>query len=253
VLWAVLALVFFASFVALGTWQLYRMSWKHELIARVEGRIHALPQPAPGPAAWAGLDPAQDEYRRVKLTGTFLNQDETLVQATTELGSGFWVLTPLKTADGSIVLVNRGFVPPDRRNPAVRGAAQPEGVVTVTGLLRPSEPGGAFLRHNDPAAGRWYSRDVSAIAAAHGLRDVAPYFVDEEAAPGTPRPGEGMLRPNVWPAPGLTVVAFRDNHLGYAITWYVLALMVLAATVYVGRIEYRQRGGLTTDGEGHVA
>ena len=87
----------------------------------------------------------------------------------TELGGGYWVMTPLVRDDGTTVLVNRGFVPADKRDPASWRSAEPA-AVTVTGLLRMTEPGGAFLRSNDPAADRWYSRDVAAIAASRGSR-----------------------------------------------------------------------------------
>lgn len=176
------------------------------------------------------VDAAQDAYRRVRLAGTFLHDRETLVQAVTEQGGGWWVLTPIRTAQGSMILVNRGFVSPERRNPATRQAGNPAGNVEVTGLLRMSEPDG-FLRRNDPAAGRWYSRDVAAIAAARGLTDVAPFFIDADAAPNA----------GGWPIGGLTVVAFRNEHLVYALTWFALALMAAATVVVVGRDEWRRR------------
>lgn len=204
-----------AGLLALGTWQLERRVWKHELIARVESRIHAAPVAAPGSAAWPAIG-AGDAYRRLRVTGHFLHGQETLVTAATEHGSGYWVLTPLVSGDGFTVLVNRGFVPPERRDPATRAAGQTAGVVTVTGLLRLAEPGGGFLRANDPGAGRWYSRDVAAIAAAHGLGGAAPYFIDADAAPNV-----GEL-----PIGGLTVIAFPDNHLVYALTWFALAAML---------------------------
>ncbi|TEA78969.1 SURF1 family protein [Allopusillimonas ginsengisoli] len=240
-IWAVLAAVAFSGFIALGNWQLRRLAWKHELIARVTQRTHAPAVPVPDQAHWPAVSVAQDEYRKVTLHGTFLHQDETLVQASTELGAGFWVLTPLKQVDGSYVLVNRGFVSPAHRDPASRGQPAPQGEVNITGLLRLPEPGGAFLRHNKPSEGRWYSRDVQAIAALHGLAPTAPFFVDQSAPPGTLAPGPTSAMPTVWPVPGLTVVSFRDNHLVYAITWYVLALMVAGAAVFVGRLEYLQR------------
>jgi surfeit locus 1 family protein len=220
-----------AALVALGTWQLHRRAWKLDLIQRIENRVHAPPVAAPGRAEWPTVTASTHEYRRVRATGVFLHERETLVRASTELGFGFWVLTPLRTPDGTLVLVNRGFVPPERRDPATRAAGQIAGETTVTGLLRMTEPGGAFLRANDPSADRWYARDVAAIAAARGLGDVAPYFIDADAASSVP---DG-------PVGGLTVIAFHNNHLIYAITWYALAMMLAGATAYIVREQGRLR------------
>jgi len=206
-----LALLFAAGFVALGVWQVERRAWKHELIAAVNARIHAAPVAAPGPAAWPGISAAKDAYRRVRARGHFRHDKAVLVKAVTDRGAGYWVLTPLETP-AFTVLVNRGFVPQNERD----AASRPEGSVTVTGLLRISEPGGAFLRANDPGAGRWYSRDVAAIAKAEGLGRVAPYFIDADAA-----------QAKGYPVGGLTVVRFPDNHLVYALTWVALALLCL--------------------------
>jgi surfeit locus 1 family protein len=224
-----LAVFFFTVFVGLGTWQLKRRVWKLDLIARVEQRVRAPPTIAPGPRQWPAITAATDEYRRVTATGTFLDDSQTLVQAVTELGAGYWVLTPLREADGSIVLVNRGFVPSDERD-----RVQPAAAVSVTGLLRITETRGGFLRHNDPTANRWYSRDVQAIAAARGLTHVAPYFIDADAA--APRSADNSAATaagggtGVTPVGGLTVITFHNSHLIYAITWYTLALMVAGAT-----------------------
>ncbi len=220
------ALAGMAGFAALGVWQLERRAWKLELIDRVERRIHAEPVPAPGPETWPSIDAAGYAYRRVRLTGRFLHDRETLVQAVTELGGGYWVLTPLVTPQGMTVLVNRGFVAGDRREPGASSAGNPVGETQVTGLLRISEPDG-FLRRNDPAAGRWYARDVAAIAAARGLADVAPYFVDADASSDVSSNGPGG------PRGGLTVVAFNNHHLIYALTWFVLALMAGGAGLFV--------------------
>ncbi|RVT93056.1 SURF1 family protein [Sphingomonas crocodyli] len=195
-----LALIATIGFVALGIWQIERRAWKLDLIARVEAGIHAAPVPI--------AEAHGDEYRRVTATGTFLHDKSVRVQALTERGAGFWLLTPLRTAQG-IVLVNRGFVPAGWRD-LCEGA---QGGVRVTGLLRLTEPGGGFLRANDPRAGRWYSRDVAAIAAARGLGPVASFFVDADASPH--KVG--------YPVGGLTVVRFNNNHLVYALTWFGLA------------------------------
>lgn len=222
-----------AGLSALGIWQLERRVWKLDLIARVEQRIHAVPIAAPGPAAWPAINASDDEYRRVSVSGQFLNGRETLVQAATELGAGYWVLTPLRTSEGFTVLVNRGFVPAERRDPATRAAGQLAGERAVTGLMRMTEPKGGFLRSNDPMMDRWYSRDVAAIAKTRGLSEAAPYFIDADASPNS-----GGL-----PRGGLTVIRFPNNHLVYALTWFTLALMLAGATLFAARHEWRGRGG----------
>jgi surfeit locus 1 family protein len=243
---AVAGILLFVLFLALGTWQVERRSWKLGLIERVEQRVHASPAAAPGREQWSRVNTADDEYRHVRLAGIFLHDRETLIQASTTLGAGHWVLTPLRTPQGWLVLVNRGFVPPERRERATRAESEPPGEVQVTGLLRMTEPGGGFLRRNDSAADRWFSRDVQAIAAARGLADVAPFFVDEDAP--APRPADAAANPR-WPAGGLTVIAFPNNHLVYAITWYALALMVAAAAWLVARSERVATGAKSAAGD----
>jgi surfeit locus 1 family protein len=218
--------------VSLGVWQVHRLAWKRDLIQRVEQRVHAPPVAAPGREQWWQVDAANSEYLHVVVRGRYRNDRETLVQAVTERGGGFWVLTPLQTVDGYTVLINRGFVPPTHRDPATRAQGQIEGDTTVTGLVRMSETGGAYLRANEPAADRWYSRDVAAIAAARGLSDVAPYFIDADANEALPAEA---------PAGGLTVIRFNNNHLQYALTWFALAVMVAGGAFLVLRQEWRWR------------
>ena len=210
-------LLVIGSLLALGTWQVKRLAWKEALIAQVDTRIHAPPVAAPETAT------KDDAYLRVTARGRYLPDATTLTLAATEKGSGYWVLSPLRTDDGRIILINRGFVP-KREKPSV-----PAGEQSVTGLLRISEPGGGFLRDNDPAADRWYSRDVAAIAAKRGLRGVAPYFIDAEAEPNSGAGGSDQ------PIGGLTVISFPNNHLVYAITWYILAIMAAAALIFLIR------------------
>ncbi|RYX97528.1 MAG: SURF1 family protein [Bradyrhizobiaceae bacterium] len=226
---AVFAALGIAGFMALGIWQVERRAWKLDLIARVDQRSHAAPVAAPGPAAWLAITRSDDEYRRVATTGTFVPDKDALVQAVSDLGAGFWVITPLRTDADFTVLVNRGFISSDERK-ADRFAA-PTTPVTVTGLLRVSEPKGGFLRSNDPAADRWFSRDVAAIAESRKLGVVAPYFIDADKS----LDGIGQ------PRGGLTVVSFANNHAVYALTWFGLALMLTAAAIYVGRDEWRIR------------
>jgi surfeit locus 1 family protein len=237
VLFAALALLLIVLFAGLGTWQVIRLQWKLDLIARVDARVHAAPVAPPPSARWHGITAESDEYRRVQVAGTYLYEYTTPVQALTEQGSGYWLLTPLCTGDGHVILVNRGFIPAApgertryeaRTSPGYPCAANAGGAVQVQGLLRISEPKGYFLRPNDPAANRWYARDVVAIAAARGLPSTltAPFFIDAAAGqnpPGSPDQPQG----------GLTVVSFHNSHLVYAVTWYALALMVAGAWWWV--------------------
>ncbi|WP_246686914.1 SURF1 family protein [Mesorhizobium sp. B2-4-19] len=226
---ALLGLLGVLVFVGLGIWQLERRVWKLDLIARVDQRIHAPVVDAPGPATWGGMTAAGDEYSHVRLAGRFLDGKNTLVQAVTELG-GYWVLTPMRTDRGFVVLVNRGFIPQERKAEFEQESGGLGSATVIDGLLRMSEPGGGFLRSNDAAGNRWYSREVAAIAAARGLtNDIAPYFVDAEASAG-------------WPRGGLTVVAFRNSHLVYALTWFTLAA-ILAAALAAPMIGARRRRG----------
>ncbi|WP_182084962.1 SURF1 family protein [Aureimonas sp. ME7] len=224
-------LLVLAVLVALGTWQVQRLFWKLDLIARVDARVHADPVPPPPPADWTSFMGADAEYRRLRLEGTFRHDRETLVQAVTELGPGFWVLTPLVERNGATYLVNRGFVPNERRSPDTRQAGQVASPATVIGLVRLPEPGGGFLRHNDPAADRWFSRDVAAIAQSKNLGAVAPFFVDADAT----------ANPGGYPIGGLTVIAFRNHHLVYALTWFTLAAMLAGAAIWIARNGRRRR------------
>jgi surfeit locus 1 family protein len=223
------ALAVFLGLLALGVWQVERRAWKLDLIARVDQRVAA--EAVAPPFDWARVNADRDEYRHVRISGRFLNDREAQVVASTVKGSGYWVMTPLQAENGTVVLVNRGFVPTENRDPATRAAGQVDGPVTVTGLLRITEPKGGFLRSNEPAAERWYSRDAAAIAAARGLTDVAPYFIDADA---TPNPG-GL------PIGGLTVIAFPNSHLVYAITWFGLAALLAFGVGYAVRSERRVR------------
>jgi surfeit locus 1 family protein len=216
----IVAILLVVGLAALAVWQVHRRAYKLDLIARVEARVHAAPVQAPG--SWSLVSAAADEYRRVTVTGNWLEDRATLVKAVTELGDGYWVIAPLAKDDGTTVLVNRGFVPTSERDPA-SWRPRSSGPVTVTGLLRMPEAGGGFLRANDPVSDRWFSRDVTAIAAARGWEKVVPYFIDAGRMPG-----ESGL-----PVAGLTVIAFSNNHLVYALTWGILALMAAAGAVFI--------------------
>lgn len=229
----------FASLIGLGTWQLKRLQWKLDLIQRVTQRVHAPPVPTPNAYKWSKINARDDEYRHVSVSGKYLYDLTTQVQAVSKLGSGFWVMTPLKSIDGSIVLINRGFIPSkENRLISIEEAKDhldhsADSIVNVTGLLRMTEPGGAFLRSNDPTNNRWYSRDVHAIAKARQLSLVAPYFIDADATQTISKHNLKGKYSVTYPIAGLTVIDFPNNHLAYALTWYALALLLAIACYWI--------------------
>jgi surfeit locus 1 family protein len=226
----------FAVLVGLGTWQVQRKAWKEGLIATVSERFAAPPAALPPPAEWARLDPPTDEFRRVRFKGELLNDKEALVFTTGsslhggDAGPGYWVFTPARVLD-RIVMVNRGFVAEDRKDPATRPQGQIVGPVEIVGVMRWPEQPGLFTPAGEPAKNLWFVRDSTAIAQAKGVTPAAPFYVEQESPPapgGLPR--AGALQPS-----------FPNNHLGYAITWYGLAL-VLAGSFsvwFVGRLRGR--------------
>jgi surfeit locus 1 family protein len=224
ILFGILTVLAICLFLALGVWQVQRLAWKTDLIARVSARVNAPAVQAPARPEWSRVNKADDEYRHITLHGRFLNDAEAQVYTVSDYGPGYWVMTPLRRDDGSVVYVNRGFVPMDKRAPSTRTEGQWQGEVTVTGLLRMSETRGWLLQQaNDPAHDAWYRRDIAAIAQARHIGGVAPYFVDADSTPN--RGG--------WPKGGLTVVKFPNSHLMYAITWFLLAAMLTAVSVWL--------------------
>jgi surfeit locus 1 family protein len=222
--------IVFAILASLGLWQLERLAWKEDLIARVEAGLAAAPTAAPGPDAWPMLDIDRIEYTPVELRGRYDHAREihvvyTLVDPKGPLGGmGYQVFTPFRTDAGWWVYVNRGFVPRERKDPATRAAGQIEGETTVTGLVRRPSERSWFTPGDDTAKNAWFSRDPALFAAASGLggETIAPYLVDARHDPDLP----GGL-----PQGGETIVAFPNNHLQYAVTWLGLAAVLVGVFV----------------------
>ncbi len=241
----VFAIVGFIILCALGVWQVQRLAWKTDLIATVDARTHLDPVAAPGPGDWPTLNLPDADYLPVTVAGTFDNSHEIFVyEALTEPagpagGQGYFVMTPLETEDGWYVIVNRGFVPEEDKDPATRLAGQIEGPTEVAGLLRQTQGRNWFTPANDVENDIWFTRDPAAIGAALGIPAdrLAPYYIDAFYNPDLP----GGL-----PQGGETMVSFPNNHLQYAITWFGLAGVL--AVMYVLRVR-RPPKRVETSGE----
>jgi surfeit locus 1 family protein len=216
----VLTIAALALLLGLGTWQLQRLSWKTALIDTVRTRMAAAPVPMPAtiddPAAWS--------FRPVRVEGRFLHEGELFVAPRTMDGRlGYDVLTPLVRTDaaapGQVVMVDRGWIPEDRRDPSTRPDSRPSGTVAVEGVLRAPAPRGWFQPENDPGGNLWFWTDLPAMAGAAGVdrATVAPVIL--QAGPGDA---------DRLPVGGLPSVDIPNNHLQYALTWYGLAAALLA-------------------------
>jgi len=224
-----------ALLIGLGVWQVQRLAWKEALIATVTARFAAPPGALPPPADWARLDPADDEFRRLRVSAEFLNDKEALVFTTgsslrADAGPGYWVFVPARIS-GATVMVNRGFVPEERKDPASRRAGAIAGPTAIVGVMRWPEQPGLFTPNAEPGKNLWFARDSTAIAAAKGVGQVAPFYIELESPPA----------PGGFPVAGALQPSFPNNHLGYAITWFGLAA-VLAASFTVWAAARRRQG-----------
>lgn len=217
------ALVALAILLGLGTWQLQRKAWKEDLLSQIKARAYGEPGNILPERDWETWRADQDEFRKVRVTGTFMLASEAPVYGLApgeRQGApiqGYYLITPLLLPSGAIVMINRGFVPTDLRDPASRPGSQPTGEVTVTGLVRAPETRNPFTPNDDPARNLWFARDPHAIAKARDLARVAPFLIDADSNPN----------PGGWPKGGLTPLNLPNNHLQYAITWYGIALTLI--------------------------
>lgn len=221
-----------AMLLALGAWQMQRLHWKRDLIARFEARAAA--EPVALKAALNMFTGSTDDARflRVHATGRYDHERELHLYALRKGEPGWHIVTPLQTADGQRVLVIRGFVPDRLKEPRTRAEGAPEGNVEVTGQVRYGETAGTFTPDNDPSANRWFWRDLTAMQQAAGAGQgtfMLPFFVELEAPDHAAR----------WPEPHpFTAARLHNRHLGYAITWFGLAAALLA--IY-GVLVFRRR------------
>ena len=227
-----LMLAAFAVLTGLGVWQLQRLEWKQGLIAQIEARTNGPPITLEDAVALAGegRDPS---YYRVRADGRFHHAKERYLYAVSEGRVGWHVIAPFETEDGDVVLVDRGFVPDELKVPSARALGQVENVVTVTGIVRTPETQAVFTPDNEPKVNRWFWRDLAGMARSMfpaGTTEVAPFFLeaDKSEVPGG------------WPEGGQTRLEIPNNHLQYAITWFLLATILLIVYGLYVRSLYRR-------------
>lgn len=221
-----------AILVTLGVWQVQRLQWKEALLAQLAANAAAPPIDLATAAARAA-EGRDMEFVRVAFTGAYRHDGWKKMIATYQGGQGWTIITPAASTDGWAVIVDRGRVPGAR----AETFDKPQGDIPIEGIIRTYRRGQAmFDPENDAKANLWYWWDVPAMQAASGLPEGLkpfPYVVQllpAAAAADFPRPEEPQAN-------------LANNHLGYAITWFGLALTLLAvAGVYVHSLRKTRQG-----------
>ncbi len=228
-----LAVAAIGILAGLGVWQLQRMAWKDSLNAHIAARTGL--EPVTLSSAIDGWENTNDvEYRRVRFKGRFRHGSESHFYTVIEGKTGWRIITPLETASGRIVMVDRGFVPDAMKQPRMRAQGQLEGEQTIIGLARAPGIQNLFVPDNAPELNNWFWRDLKGMAAAalpaSDLTRVVPFFVEQDV---TSIPG-GL------PRGGVTRVVLTNNHLQYAFTWFGLAGALLAVFAVYLRGSFRR-------------
>lgn len=224
-----ITILFAAVSSGLGTWQLARRAEARAEISRVDTNYDA--RPVPVAEALDDLDAFDDSQKwlPVELNGTYLTDEQMLVRnRPLNMSPGFEVLTPILMEDGSVFIVDRGWLPTGQEQDAPDDVpAPPEGQVTVVARLKAAEPSlpGRSARGNQVAtinltdiAGRL---DLPVYTGAYGL------LASED--------------PAVAATPVLSTRPERDEgpHLSYAFQWFVFALLAFVGLGWAVREEYR--------------
>lgn len=216
--------------LGLGVWQMQRLAWKTDLIDTFEARVAEAPVAPP-----ARIDDADAwRFRRVAATGRFLHDKELqLTGRTFEGNAGFHVLTPFVTDDGVTVLVNRGWVPQDLRRPEARPNTLVPPPARIDGIVRDVGVKGSFVPDNEPGNDIWFTVEPAAMARHLGLGEVANYSIDALRA---------GKRPTALPFGARSEITVRNEHLQYAVTWFLLAATLVVVYV-VWHLQAGRRGG----------
>lgn len=212
--------------IALGVWQGQRLVWKTDLIDRIDRQLTLAPAALPAAVA----DAAAWDYRRVRVEGVLVADTELAVASRTLDGRVGWhIISPLIRADGTAVLINRGWVPDGVERATGDRARGMEGPIAVTAVARVPQPPGWLALDNDPARNTWYWIDLAAMAEAAGLvpADTAPVLLYADQITGA----DGTPPPDGQPVPGQVRIDIPNNHLHYMLTWYGLAVVLLG--VYI--------------------
>lgn len=196
--------------VSLGTWQVQRMAWKADVIAEINARIASDPVALPDP-----IDLERDKYLPVAVTGTITEEEIHLLASTRDAGAVYRLVSAFETEGGRRIMIDRGWI-----KTADKDASRPAHAVDVIGNLHWPDERDSFTPANDVDSNIWFARDVDQMAEVLNTEPVL-LIVRQDSDKGaiaTPLPVDTAALPN--------------NHLEYVLTWYGLAIVWVAMTLY---------------------
>lgn len=199
-----------AILIALGVWQVQRLTWKEALLAQIDARINAEAVAVP-----ASPDPTDDLYLPVKLSGDFSDEELHVLASVKRRGAGYRIISVMEHGARRI-MVDRGFVATERKDD-VRSAKS----VEIEGNLHWPNEVDSYTPDPDLSKNIWFARDVELMAPA---LDAEPFLVVARASSPT--------EPDVPPLP-IDSATIPNDHLQYAITWFSLAVLWLGMTAYL--------------------
>lgn len=208
-----------AILCSLGVWQVNRLAQKNAQIAAIDARMAAESVALSG--ALNRHEAGENvEYTKVTAKGSFLQSAELRKLTSVQGGAGFQLIAPLLTDDGILILVDRGAIPANTDNYAKAGLAPQD----YQGILRYHNQGqGLFDAENDPKANQWFWWDVPAML---GQTQAPPEAkVSDLVLQLLPAQGQKL------PAAAIPKAELRNNHLGYALTWFGLAVVLAVMTL----------------------
>ncbi|MEL6477284.1 MAG: SURF1 family protein [Pseudomonadota bacterium] len=206
----------------LGMWQLQRLAWKEGLLAEIATRLSTAPVSLP-----ASPEETRDQFRQIRLEGRLGAEELYVLTSRRPHGPGFKVISPFELPDGRRILVDRGFVPEAQKPPETRAEAPDMGLAAATGTLFWPNELDSFTPAPDLDDRLWFARDLPSMAEALAAE---PVLVSLQ----TPLTGR-------WPEPAPVAHQIPNNHLNYAITWFLLALVWAVMTVIWVRSELKRR------------
>ncbi len=198
-------------FCSLGTWQIYRLQWKQNLINQIDQGLKS------DPIQYSkNLD---GNYQRVKLNGEYIFNSQIYLYSLNENGKpGYDVITPFETANKENILVNRGWIKKEMKDklPSITSSND------ITGMLRKANRKNLFTPDNDLKKNIWFYVDLKDIENITGKKfnEFIVYLEDKNID---------------IPKPKKISIDLPNNHLKYAITWYSISISILFYYLYFRR------------------